>query len=69
MDSKHPKKSFCSSALGHPLEKALGIPVLCLGHWNTKALPLAPVQTLECGTSLLSPCRYHASVAYSAFKI
>lgn len=25
--------------------------------------------TLECGTSLLSPCRYHASVAYSAFKI
>lgn len=30
-DSKHPKKSFCSSALGHPLEKGLDIPVPCLG--------------------------------------
>lgn len=29
MENKHPKKSFCSSGLGHPLEKGLDIPVLC----------------------------------------
>lgn len=43
MDSKHPKKSFCLSGLGHPLEKGLDTPVLCLGHWNAKAWPLLPI--------------------------
>lgn len=69
MDSKHPKEPLRSSVLSYPLEKGSDICALSLGHWNTRALPLTPIQTPECGTSLLSPCRYHTSVAYSAFKI